>query len=138
MGYTTTSVISRDAAPFSDEEKQRIVAQFDRDGYCFLENVLNREELAALRDAMERKYADPRIQADEACSPGAITSTSSRSGPTPAPSTCPTPCSLTARRRATSTACWHCAFRCQRARLRGGFRCSHASSHYDPNQGLRV
>ena len=60
------SVIAKDAQAFDEETTRKIVDQFSRDGYYFMENVLNVEEIDALRDGMERKWNDPRIQADEA------------------------------------------------------------------------
>jgi len=54
MPATADSVIVKDAQPFDDEKTQQIVAQFHRDGYCFLESILMPEEVEALRDAMER------------------------------------------------------------------------------------
>ena len=66
MAVASESVIVRDAQPFDEEKTREIVAQFNRDGFYFLENVLTGEEVDALRDAMVRKHADPRIQADEA------------------------------------------------------------------------
>jgi ectoine hydroxylase-related dioxygenase (phytanoyl-CoA dioxygenase family) len=58
------SIILRDAAPFDAEETRQIVAQFHRDGYCFLKNVLTPAEVQALRAAMERKYADPAMHGE--------------------------------------------------------------------------
>ncbi len=51
--------------PFSAEETQKIVEQFNRDGYYFIGPILDAEEVEALRSAMERKYVDPKILADE-------------------------------------------------------------------------
>ena len=60
------SVIARDTQAFDEETTRKIVEKFSRDGYYFMENVLNVEEIDALRDGMVRKWNDPRIQADEA------------------------------------------------------------------------
>ena len=66
MSATDNSVIAKNAQPFDEETTRRIVEDFNRDGYCFLENVLTLEEVDALREGMKRKWNDPRIQADEA------------------------------------------------------------------------
>ena len=50
---------------YSDEEVQRIVEQFHRDGYYFFGQVLTPEEVATLRETIERKYADPRMHDEE-------------------------------------------------------------------------
>ena len=47
--------------PYSPEETQRIIEQFNRDGYCHLGPVLAADEVEALREAMAHKVADPRI-----------------------------------------------------------------------------
>jgi ectoine hydroxylase-related dioxygenase (phytanoyl-CoA dioxygenase family) len=52
-------------APYSKEQTHQIVEQFHRDGYYFFGQVLTPEEVAALKDAMERKYADPRMHDPE-------------------------------------------------------------------------
>ena len=52
--------------PYSPEETQRIIEQFNRDGYYRLGPVLAADEVEALREAMARKVADPRILNDEA------------------------------------------------------------------------
>ena len=59
------SVIRQDVAPFDEKETRRIVDQFNRDGYYFLEDVFTEEEVSALRSAMDQKWEDPRIQGDE-------------------------------------------------------------------------
>ena len=51
--------------PYTPEETQKIIEQFNRDGYYFLGPVLNSDEVEDLRDAMIRKRNDPRILADE-------------------------------------------------------------------------
>ena len=52
--------------PYSPEETQRIIEQFNRDGYYHLGSVLAADEVEALREAMARKVADPRILNDQA------------------------------------------------------------------------
>jgi len=47
---------------FSAPETARICERLSRDGYCSLGPVLEPEEVAALRAAMERKLADPAMQ----------------------------------------------------------------------------
>ena len=66
MSKSSGSVIRRDVTPFDEEETRKIVDQFNRDGYYFLENVFTEEEVRTLRSAMDKKWEDPRIQADEA------------------------------------------------------------------------
>ncbi|NKB70584.1 MAG: hypothetical protein GKR89_26235 [Candidatus Latescibacteria bacterium] len=56
----------KEGQPFSPEETQRIVEQFNRDGYCHLGPILDPDEIEALRDAMDRKVNDPLILSDEA------------------------------------------------------------------------
>ena len=51
--------------PFSEEETQRIVEQFNRDGYYFFGEVFTQEEAATLKALMEQKHNDPRMH-DEA------------------------------------------------------------------------
>ena len=51
--------------PFSEEETQRIVEQFNSDGYYFFGEVFTQEEAATLKTLMEQKYNDPRMH-DEA------------------------------------------------------------------------
>ena len=51
--------------PFSEEDTQRIVEQFNRDGYYFFGEVFTVEEASTLKALMERKYNDPRMH-DEA------------------------------------------------------------------------
>ena len=52
--------------PYSPEETQRIIEQFNRDGYYHLGPVLAADDVEALREAMARKVADPRILNDQA------------------------------------------------------------------------
>ena len=53
------------AQTYPDPELQRIVAQFHRDGFYAFGPVLTPDEVAALKDAMERKYADRSLHDDE-------------------------------------------------------------------------
>ena len=55
----------REGEPYSEEETGRILAQFARDGYCYLGPVLEQDEVAALREALERKWADPAMHEEE-------------------------------------------------------------------------
>ena len=66
MHTRDSSVVVKNAQALDEETTRKIVEQFNRDGYCFLENVLTPEEVDALREGMERKWNDPRIQTDEA------------------------------------------------------------------------
>ena len=50
---------------FSAEETAHICERLSRDAYCALGPVLEREEVAALRAAMERKLANPAMQEDQ-------------------------------------------------------------------------
>ena len=51
---------------FTEAETKRITEALSRDGYCFLgTSILDQDEVAALRDAMERKIADPAMQEDQ-------------------------------------------------------------------------
>ena len=59
MHTRDSSVIEKNAQALDEETTRKIVEQFNRDGYCFLENVLTPEEVDALRDGMERKWNDP-------------------------------------------------------------------------------
>ena len=65
MPTSNGSVIRNDVTPPGEEETRRIVDQFNRDGYYHLGKVFEEEEIAALRSAMDRKWDDPIIQADE-------------------------------------------------------------------------
>jgi len=52
--------------PFTAEETGEIVAKFHRDGFYNLGQVLIDDEVAALKDAMDRKLVDPAMtEADE-------------------------------------------------------------------------
>lgn len=66
MSTSDSSVIAKNTQALDDETTRKIVEQFNRDGFYFMENVLDPEEVDALREGMERKWDDPRIQADEA------------------------------------------------------------------------
>lgn len=57
-----SSAILKEAAPFSAEETQRIQADFDRDGYCLIPGVLAPEEVAALREGIDKVFAESRWQ----------------------------------------------------------------------------
>ena len=51
---------------FTEAETKRIMEALSRDGYCFLgTSILEQDEVAALRDAMERMIADPAMQEDQ-------------------------------------------------------------------------
>ncbi len=51
---------------FTEAETKRITEALSRDGYCFLgTSILEQDEVAALRDAMERKIDDPAMQEDQ-------------------------------------------------------------------------
>ena len=56
---------------FSAEETARICERLSRDGYYRLGPVLEPEEVAALRAAMERKLADPAMQEGSPATTGA-------------------------------------------------------------------
>ena len=51
--------------PFSEEDTQQIVEQFNRDGYYFFGEVFTAEEASTLKALMERKYNDPRMHDEE-------------------------------------------------------------------------
>ena len=51
--------------PFATEKRQRIVDQFNRDGYYFLGQVLTVHEVSALKSVIERKYSDSRMHEEE-------------------------------------------------------------------------
>lgn len=53
-------------SPPTEQVLQRILAELRDDGYAFIGPVLSADEVAVLREAMERKWADPAIRADEA------------------------------------------------------------------------
>lgn len=62
---STLSVLKPGTPP--DEETLEAVKEGLRtDGYYYLGPILDEDEVFALRDAMERKWADPAIRADEA------------------------------------------------------------------------
>ena len=63
--YTTNSVIDKSAKPYDADKTRDLVAQFQRDGYLFLKGVLNEKEVLTLREAMERKYRDPKMHEPE-------------------------------------------------------------------------
>lgn len=53
--------IRTDAVPFSDDETDAILADFRRDGYRLIPGVLQPDEVAALREAADRVFDDPRF-----------------------------------------------------------------------------
>jgi ectoine hydroxylase-related dioxygenase (phytanoyl-CoA dioxygenase family) len=61
---TTTDSPIRSGSPFDETRTADIVDRLTRDGYAHLGHVLEEDEVAALRDALLRKAADPRILAD--------------------------------------------------------------------------
>ena len=51
---------------FTEAETKRITEALSRDGHCFLgTSILEQDEVAALRDAMERMVDDPAMQEDQ-------------------------------------------------------------------------
>lgn len=48
--------------PYGDAETLRVMEALSREGYCYLGKVLETSEVAALREAMERKWSDVRMQ----------------------------------------------------------------------------
>lgn len=56
----------RPGEPYSAARTQEVIAELDRDGYSFLGPTLHADEVDALRQALERKWDDPAIRADEA------------------------------------------------------------------------
>ncbi|MEE2753317.1 MAG: phytanoyl-CoA dioxygenase family protein, partial [Candidatus Latescibacterota bacterium] len=62
--YITTSSPIQAGQPYTAEESERIVDQFNRDGYCHLGAVLSDDEVGALLEAMQRKVKDPRMAED--------------------------------------------------------------------------
>ena len=54
----------RTGEPYDTAQTTRIIEQLYTDGYVHLGPVLEADEVAALRDALERKAADPHILAD--------------------------------------------------------------------------
>lgn len=60
------SVPIRDGERFTESETKRIIEHLSRDGYCFLgSSILEPDEVATLRDAMERMIEDPTMQEDQ-------------------------------------------------------------------------
>ncbi|MCY3761719.1 MAG: hypothetical protein OXH50_10760 [Gemmatimonadetes bacterium] len=51
--------------PFTAEETERLISQFRREGYCDLGQVLEPEEVEALREDMQRKWEDPAMHEPE-------------------------------------------------------------------------
>src|SRR5689334_12422339 len=62
MSATATEIdsdaIVKDAKPYSPEETARIKADFLRDGYRLIKGVLTADEVGALREAIDRFFAD--------------------------------------------------------------------------------
>jgi ectoine hydroxylase-related dioxygenase (phytanoyl-CoA dioxygenase family) len=56
------SSVIRQGEAYSAAETQRIVEAINCEGYCHLGQVLEADEVAALKDAMERKMNDPKMQ----------------------------------------------------------------------------
>ncbi len=65
MWKTKESVIRNDAEPFNEEETTRIVEEFYHRGYCFLEDILTREETRILREVIQIKYSDPAMHEED-------------------------------------------------------------------------
>jgi hypothetical protein len=53
------TAIVADAKPYSAEETARIKAEFHRDGYRIIRGLLTSGEVIALREAVDRVFADP-------------------------------------------------------------------------------
>ena len=66
MADSTRSSDIKPGTPPDSATLQEIQGALRRDGYFHLGPVLDPEEVAALKGAMERKWADPEIRADEA------------------------------------------------------------------------
>ena len=49
-------------APFDKEKVASITAEFFREGYCFLGNILSSDEVFEIKEAMTRIYDDPQMQ----------------------------------------------------------------------------
>jgi ectoine hydroxylase-related dioxygenase (phytanoyl-CoA dioxygenase family) len=65
IGDQSMSIIRTDTTPFSAEETEAICADLRTDGYACLGPMLDSDEVAALRGAMERKHADPAMHEEE-------------------------------------------------------------------------
>ena len=55
----------RSGEHYSAAETQRVIEELNRKGYCHLGPMLEPEEVAALKDAMERKLNDPKMREEE-------------------------------------------------------------------------
>lgn len=55
----------REGEKFTETEAEEILSKFAVDGYCHFGEVMDREEIAALREALERKIVDPVMQEDQ-------------------------------------------------------------------------
>ena len=47
--------------PFNEEKTEQIVKQFHRDGFVHIPGVLTSEEITALRDTIDRLFADESL-----------------------------------------------------------------------------
>lgn len=59
VNTTISSPIVRDAQPYSLAEIQKIKTDFYRDGYRLIPNVLQPQEVEALKEAMDRVFEEP-------------------------------------------------------------------------------
>lgn len=59
MSTATCSPIRTDLKPYSPEETEKIKSDFLRDGYRHIPGVLSEDEVVALREAIDRLFADP-------------------------------------------------------------------------------
>ena len=65
MSYISSSSIDKECAPYSPEKIAEIAEQFHRDGYYSFGPVLNADEIAALKDGMDRVYDNEELHGDE-------------------------------------------------------------------------
>lgn len=65
MGATVSASVIRKGEPFSQERTRAIVEEFFREGYYFIGPVLEQDEVEALKEAMDRKLADPKMKDEE-------------------------------------------------------------------------
>lgn len=65
MNATISSPIVQDAIPFSPEETEKIKAEFARDGYRLIPGVLQRQEIEALKEGIDRVMDEPRWKESE-------------------------------------------------------------------------
>ena len=59
---SAASAIDQSVAPFSEEERERIAADFYRDGYRLIEGVLQPAEIEALIGAIDDVFENPRYR----------------------------------------------------------------------------